>query len=293
MKRETAYQHALDSEGKIVSISEALKGKNYRCVECGQEFILREGPERQKHFAHKKDTGCAGGSETFLHSEFKKRLTTLLNSRIKEKGELGVSWECRECGAKWGPKNLMNRVASVKEEYSMPGCRPDIALLDLNKKVIGVIELVNTHAPEAGVLSFYDNENITLIQINLSNLKDLDRIEEKIMNPDIVSCCLKLKCGKSPKQDSKISYECEKCYNPYDVKTVKINTVFGYEFYIKRDEKICPNCRQKIRKPNFRPIISKVDIDFAEKLFRSLSTDKSSYKRTYKKKKPAGRRRKG
>lgn len=243
MKRETAYQHALDSEGKIVSISEALKGKNYRCVECGQEFILREGPERQKHFAHKKDTGCAGGSETFLHSEFKKRLTALLNSRIKEKGELGVSWECRECGAKWGPKNLMNRVASVKE------LTETVELFDINRNRIGVIEIICTDAPEEQALFFRPHSKETCIQIKLWDLKDLDRVEEKLEKPYSVDYCLDSSCRLMEKEEGETDTECALCGRSFRSRYTGGISVFGIT--VDSFEKVCPSCRNNpaIKKP--------------------------------------------
>jgi hypothetical protein len=78
----------------------------------------------------------------------------------------------------------------------MVKCKPDIALFDKDNNVFAVIEIVVTHKPEEEVLKFYSDNNIILIQINLTSDKEIDELENKISNPDIVYTCFNPKCVK-------------------------------------------------------------------------------------------------
>ena len=73
-------------------------------------------------------------------------------------------------------------------------CQPDIALFDFENKVFAVIEVVVTHKPEEKVLTFYLENNIILIQINLTSEEDIENWKDKISKPDIVEICFNPKC---------------------------------------------------------------------------------------------------
>lgn len=82
------YQHALDEQGRLLSIKQAYIERDlshqYRCLGCGGRMIARLGEVRNWHFAHHCDD-AACNTETYLH--------LLAKRLIKEKFENDSSFE--------------------------------------------------------------------------------------------------------------------------------------------------------------------------------------------------------
>src|SRR5690554_7341754 len=97
-----------------------------------------------------------------------------------------MTWHCKYCYT-GHTGNLLKMIKSVKVEHNMTVCQPDIVLFDGEDKVFAVVEVVVTHKPEEGVLQFYRDNNIILIQINLTSDKDIEELDTKIANPDFVA----------------------------------------------------------------------------------------------------------
>ena len=114
----------------------------------------------------------------------------------------------------------------------MGECRPDIALLDKEENVLAVIEIVDTHKPKESVLQYYEENKIVLIQINLLSEEDLNKVEEKITNPDFVDFCLSPKCQNFDKYkiNRKIlvhPVSCGRCLHPIEKYYIGVDSVFG------------------------------------------------------------------
>ncbi len=235
MVKEILYTTAVDNNGNLIHIDNAEKGKNYYCPVCKNEFILRKSGKigkgsRRPHFAHNQlTTNCT--PETVLHYSFKKMIIDLLEKYQSENKKLVMNWNCNICNNKHS-ENLLEKVASIREEYNLKECQPDIALLDEKEKVFAVIEIVVTHKPEEHVLQYYTNNSIVLIQINLTSEEDLKKVEEKITNPDVVDFCLNSKCPNYGNYMIKrelicITKNCNICFRLKKACYVKINHVFG------------------------------------------------------------------
>lgn len=239
-KKEILYTSALNENGNVVLINDAEKGRTYYCPKCNNDFILRKsgntGPRSKRpHFAHKNLTrNCT--PEGVLHHSFKKLLVDLLKSYKSENKPLIMNWKCDSCSADYPEKdltsNLLVKTDRIIEEYNLKVCRPDIALLDTDGEVIAAIEIVVTHAPEENVLRYYKENGITLIQINLFSEDDLHKIQEKIINPDIVNLCLRTNCSNYKNHVAKKKLmisekKCERCSHPMRVCKVAIDSVFG------------------------------------------------------------------
>ena len=239
MAKEILYTTAVDDEGVLVHVSDAEKGITYYCPSCKVEYSLKKSGNTGKgskrpHFSHKPNESSSNcTAESVLHYSFKKNLIDLLNNYLQENKELIINWNCSAC-SEYNKGNLLAKTTTVREEYYLKDCQPDIALLDTDENVIAVIEIVVTHSPEEKVLEFYGDNEIILIQINLSSDEDLKNIERKTLTPSIVDYCLSHKCSNQKRYSihRKIlshSDTCGRCYKPIERYTIEVNSAFGMQ----------------------------------------------------------------
>ncbi len=241
--------YALDTTGKLIHIDDAHKSEKYICPTCNAELVLKIGriPEGQKyhrrnHFAHKcnSDNHC---SESFLHKYFKERCVEVINKFILSQKDLFFVWRCKKCTGQHRT-NLLENVSKVELEYDLKVCRPDIALLDSNDKLIVVIEIIVTHNPEPKVMQYYEDNNIICLLVNINDFQDCENIQSKLSHPTetllpISSCNVKLKPSKpnytlrSRPQTTLQSYSNN---NAYFIRLLK-----------ERGNKICPKCKAALQ----------------------------------------------
>lgn len=235
MDKEILYTTAIDKNGDLIQIHNAEKGMDYYCPLCKKEFILRKSGKtgrgsRRAHFSHNELTpNCT--PEGVLHYSFKEMLIGLLGKFKAENKPFILNWACASCGFK-NSGNLLEKIGSIKREYVLGECRPDIALIDKTEKVLAVIEVVVTHEPDESVLQYYKENKMTLIRIDLTSEQDLNRIEEKVKNPDIVDLCLSPECPNRDKYGiirriAVLPTRCRSCFNPIEKYHIDIDSVFG------------------------------------------------------------------
>jgi Competence protein CoiA-like family len=222
------YTVATDKNGNLIKANDAEKGDDFFCPVCNSDLILRKSGNTGKgskrpHFAHRSLTpNCT--PETALHYSFKNLLAKKIDNYIQTSTPLLISWGCQYCGVTH-TGNLLKKIKSVKVEYYLSVCKPDIALIDNDNKVFAVIEVVVTHKPEENVINFYNDNDIILIQVNLTSDKDIDDLEIKISQPDIVSTCYNPKCKTCGQFQQKkvmtiIDGPCWKCGTTMKVATI-------------------------------------------------------------------------
>lgn len=194
MSKQLLLLYAYDDNNNLVHIDNAQKGNKYTCPSCGAELILRKSkiPEGQKyhkrnHFAHKgnSDNHC---SESFLHKLFKEKCAEYINEKILKNENFFFEWKCEKC-YEIHKGNLLKKTKKAVTEYHMGVCKPDIALLDENDKVVITVEIVVTHKPEPNTLQYYNDNKIACLQINVEDFIDCDNIETKLSHPDNVNIC--------------------------------------------------------------------------------------------------------
>jgi hypothetical protein len=233
--KDILYTIAKDINGELITAKIAEKGNEFYCVICESNLLLRKsgkiGKNRKRpHFAHKTLTpNCK--PETALHFGFKNLLVNKLNKHIENKTLLEFNWECEFC-FEYHSGNLLKKIKTVKLEYYLKECRPDIALIDFNDNVFAVIEIVVTHKPEEKVIEFYKKNEIILIQINLKSDEDINQVNEKINAPDIVKTCFNPKCKNCDNFLHKtkmtiINGDCWKCKKSMKVAVVEGGIVRG------------------------------------------------------------------
>jgi transposase-like protein len=232
---EILYTTAIDQNDHLIHVNNAEKGSKYYCPLCKKEFILKKSGKsgkgsRRPHFAHNELTpNCT--PEGVLHYSFKKMLISLLESYKNENKDLIMSWRCSSCEYT-NSVFLLQRVASIKEEFNLGVCRPDIALLDETGKVIAVIEIVVNHSPEEYALNYYRGNKIVLIQINLQKEDELLMVEGKLSKPSYVEFCINPKCNayKNYEIKRKIIFETVVCSNRLHMMKkcfIGIESIFG------------------------------------------------------------------
>jgi hypothetical protein len=235
MVKEILYTTAIDKSGNLIHAGLAQKGLPYYCPMCKKEFILRKSGNigkgsKRPHFAHNEITpNCT--PEGVLHYAFKKMLITLLERNKAVNIPFILNWNCDACFNR-NSGNLLEKVTYIKEEYTLGASRPDIALIDIEGNVIAVIEIVVTHKPEDSILQYYKEKKIVLIQIFLSSVEDLNKVEEKTAYRDIVDFCLNPKCQNSNhnKTNRKIKIhhdQCVLCLYPIEKYYLMTDSVFG------------------------------------------------------------------
>ena len=220
---------ATDKDGNLIKANDAEKDNDFFCPLCKTELILRKSGKTRKgskrpHFAHRALTpNCT--PETALHFLFKNLLAEKLQKHISTHTPLLMTWSCKYCYNRH-TGNLLKKIRSLKVEYNMTVCQPDIALFDRDGNVFAVIEIVVSHKPEKNVLQFYKDNNIILLQINLTSDKDIDELDAKIANPDFVATCFNPKCNSCGHFQQKttmtiIDGSCWKCHSTMKVAVVE------------------------------------------------------------------------
>jgi hypothetical protein len=192
MESEVLYKYAEKDDSSLIRIEDAIKGEKYYCPGCKNEFILRKGQIRQHHFAH-KDPSPNCTNEGYLHKTFKKYLVSMIRNKIESNSPLVMNFTCNICHRDH-IGNVLNSIAHIEEEYILDGCRPDISLINKQKTVSVIIEIVDTHEPETNVINYCNKNQVVLIKIKLESMNDLENIDKKIEYPTYVYFPIKEIC---------------------------------------------------------------------------------------------------
>lgn len=225
------YTSAIDKMGNLVKANDCKKGEDFLCQICKSKVILRKSGNlgkgtKRPHFAHKTLTpNCT--PETALHYAFKNLLLKKIEQHLKAQMPLYITWLCKFCGDEHSG-DLLKRVAVVRMEHNLTLCKPDIALLGDDEKVVAVIEVVVTHKPTGNVLKFYNDNKIILVQINLNSDEDIEDLENKFAHPSLVEFCYNPKCVtcgqfKQKKIMTIIEGSCWKCDNAMKIATISLS----------------------------------------------------------------------
>ncbi len=173
---ELLLTYALNEGDELVSIeSITVRGLkcNCRCPKCKEDLVAKLGNgRRQPHFAHKKDSDCHGSYMTALHMLAEKIL-------IDEKAVMAPEYKM---------------IPSKRLTFDRMESETRVERKDLQPDVVGItedgkrfhIEIKNTHAVDEYKKGKIIEDNITCLEIDVSNqklenLKDflLDSIDER------------------------------------------------------------------------------------------------------------------
>lgn len=229
VKGNILYSTAISPTGEIVNAIDAEKEINYSCLLCKQHLILRKGKKKRPHFAHKNlSPNCT--PETALHYSFKSLLANKIQEHLDKNEPLKMKWHCTECDY-YHSGDLIRVAKKVKTEYDLGSCRPDIALLNENDRVVAVIEVIVTHSPEQQALEFYRENNIAVVTFTLKSDKDTLRLNDPILESDSLNLCTNPKCPDCHKRMAKrtlliVDAECGNCKAPMKLAALE-NSHYG------------------------------------------------------------------
>ena len=165
------YEYAYDQNGVITHIDDATEGCCYKCIECQEILIIKNGGHKRKHFAHKSNSNCDG--ESYIHKIWKKRIKDIFYSDSPFVIKYPVFTYCEEistCPIKKSVPNLNCNKGwfhelDLKKEYDT--CEEEVEY----KGFVGDLVLTNSKDPEKEPL---------FIEIDYTHPCDEEKIASKI-----------------------------------------------------------------------------------------------------------------
>lgn len=153
---------AIDVESNMYfSPTEALKGRTYKCNDCGNRVILRKGELRKPHFAHYSQTNTCSYYDHPSESQIHKDAKELMKKLLTDKAKLQFVWLCdyppcyktpSDCYAFSEVPTIVHKEGDeVILEYHGPENRwvADVAVVN-GGEVRYIIEIKHTHGTNLG-----------------------------------------------------------------------------------------------------------------------------------------------
>jgi hypothetical protein len=212
-----------DRHGQLVHVDRVCSGlqKDCFCPVCSGSVIARKGPKLVHHFGHHHKANCQ--PKTIAHLIAKRMLAEKIRNAIVQRRPLPFVWRCKKCpGTHTG--NLVKRASRVEVEFSIPGCRPDIALLSHAGVVVVAIEIVVSHKPEKPACEIYSANGIRLVELDVKSAEDLEAINADMLEVDRVDFCPRPICPKCDIAllEKKLFISIRNCRSPRCQKPMKI-----------------------------------------------------------------------
>jgi hypothetical protein len=180
--------------GRLVPITRVPAGLACGCVcpACGGALVARKGRVVRHHFAHAAATTCHG--ETVLHEVGKRILQARIARHLRRGQPLLIGWRCAAC-RDWHSGDLLRRARHVFMEERLGGCRPDLLLLDGERRPVAALEVIVSHAPSAATLAVCRQAGVVRVTFRLRSSRGpghLDHAPE--LHPEQVDLCLRPRC---------------------------------------------------------------------------------------------------
>lgn len=165
--------YAVGKNNQIFHIDEVMNAndREFKCLDCGHSLIVKSGPIRARHFAHKSNSTCSATEETILHLAAKSLIVR--NKKIKVPGDIYHY-----------SKNLSREIIperifcfdEVESEKVIAHAKVDILATIRNTQL--AIEIAVTHHCDESKIEKFRKENISLLELDLSKVDRKIRIEE-------------------------------------------------------------------------------------------------------------------
>lgn len=159
------YCYAIDKDGLLTNVHNAVKGREYFCPYCNSPMIPRQGAIRKWHFAHKPDSLIPCSYESYLHKLAKLKI----KSWFDESKEFTITFRQKTmCSVLDCPINLSKKC--FWHEYNTYDIKKYYDTCTLEKGVNGFIaDLLLTD-------SSHSNRPPILIEICVSHKSTVEKI---------------------------------------------------------------------------------------------------------------------
>ena len=162
--------YAINQEGNLVHVDQVKNGQECKCKcpACGEDLIAKQGKGHKiPHFAHASGVECEYGYESSLHLAAKQILEKAKKMYIPAV-YISFPHSNKKPILLSPPKEIDIDLVALEERFS--DFVPDIVIKS-DKRFL-IVEIFVTHAIDKEKLAKIENENISTIEIDLS---DLDR----------------------------------------------------------------------------------------------------------------------
>jgi hypothetical protein len=177
---------ALDAETcKWTHPSDACKSKSYKCVECNEALIIKQGNVRKHHFSHFSKSECTyfdHPSESQIHKDAKYKLADLLAKRA----DVYISIQCRNSECRGYKHKIVHQNEDIVViEYRDPKGTyvADVAIINNDGTPRYIFEVMNTHRTETQRPEPWFE--LDAKEICTSKIYDFDCIRKRV----ICNCC--------------------------------------------------------------------------------------------------------
>jgi hypothetical protein len=236
---EIKITYAINTNGKLININDAIKEDSYRCVECNEELIARMGEKNAKHYSHKTSI-C--NPESLLHKTAKIIIANIINNQQN----ITINLCCKNCNSIFGKDFSTKTFSHSNVEHKIGSFICDVVAFRQNQAALG-IEILATHKVDE-----IKSQNLGIPWIEL---KAVDVIE----NPNIWNPInFKLKetiCSKCLNNINELHKLAEKFKIDKNIYTTDRNPDLGL-YIIDKNE--CFNCK------NIIPVFWWKDVPFCQ-----------------------------
>ena len=245
MGKKLLHTFGRNAEGEIIRISDANNSSAYSCPQCGERMVVRNGGKSQRpHFAHFKKPKMKCNGTSLLRYLFRNQAKQILQTCIDSQTPFNMEWQCSYCSKKYN-KDVLQQIRSIRDDFSIGNCTPDLALCDADGHARIVFELLVRRKLTGKALRTYEENGIILIQLMITE-GDVMNVENKLHRPDSVSFCGNGECYNFQFCQSCFQreifvqqFKCKKCgmvVNGYMVRRTSAFGIIGLD-NLRDDEK--------------------------------------------------------
>ena len=182
---EIQYPVAYVQPHEAVHIKDARRERPHFCFGCHREMVIRRGPIRRWHFAHKAGFVQCEKDKT-LHEAAKAFICLGFRRAVATEGEYRIGYPCKGCKTPIS-HNVASGGASIASEKTVAkGTRSDMVIFQPDGSPRVIIEIVVTHDLESKTEQKYKAAKYPVVMVEPSwdTLLDLcqSAIGSRILN---------------------------------------------------------------------------------------------------------------
>ncbi|MBQ3580888.1 MAG: hypothetical protein II975_07880 [Bacteroidales bacterium] len=203
------YEYADDENGCLTHIDNAIVGRQYSCIACGEPLLIKasKSQKKRKHFSHKSNVFCEG--ESYIHKLYKRLIrekfyredTFVVKYYVSqicqntEKCEIKRFLKQKKCNTIYMRQlDLKKEYDICKEEFMYNGFIGDLVLMNSknpNKEPL-FIEVDHTHSCDemkisSGIriieLKAFEEQNVHIVFIESLHPQDIVGMNFHYGNP--------------------------------------------------------------------------------------------------------------